>query len=59
MTSWYKVGIAFTLLVFLPVWVFNIADIPLTYKLAFTVVGGGMCWYAVENGGASRGMVAT
>ncbi len=58
MSNWFGFAIASILLVILPVWILNLADIPFLYKIVFTIGGIGMAWYATEHGGASKGFIA-
>lgn len=53
--NWYKFGIAYVLLVIIPVWFIKIIDVSIGYKLIFTVGGGMAVQWAINRGGAKRG----
>ena len=44
-----KFVLIFLILVILPVWKWNIADISLLYKFLFTIGGGAGAWFALQG----------
>lgn len=48
--NWISFGIAFVIVVILPVWIFTFVDITFFYKIMFTIAGGVGIWLALEKG---------
>lgn len=48
--EWIKFAIAFSILVILPVWIFNLADLTFLWKSSFTAAGAVGVWIALEFG---------
>lgn len=53
--NWLSFGIAFFIVVIVPVWIIRLTDISFILRIIFTVVGGIVCFWAVNKGGAKRG----
>jgi hypothetical protein len=52
--EWYKFILAFGLLVIIPVWIFNLVEISLLYKIGFTIAGALGVYIALEYGAIGR-----
>jgi hypothetical protein len=52
--EWYKFIFSFGLLVVIPVWIFNLVEISLFYKIGFTIAGAAGIYLALEYGTIGR-----